>query len=456
MKIARLSNMLWVPARTVNEREIKNAATFTTVNEFDNSQTKIRLWQINHFDDERWIGVPRMWGVTQRWFNHDVMDDTVDPTIGWPNIVIDTYWEGQEESVNAIAAKFRGGSRGALLEAPCGSGKTLMSLAVAAQLHTPTLVVVHKEDLAWQWHRTLKACFPGASVGHCQQDKWNYKDKHLVTATAQTLYARRKTIKKDFLTQFGLVIYDEGHRYSAKTFEQVLKMFPCYRRLAVSATWRRKDGLDFIWRWHVGDIEWTTSTDRPTGEYIQVDRATVLTDRQFIKYGRIRHTDWITAIAENQSYNQWLCDQSVRASHKGRRILCVSDRVQQLVDLKDLIESKAPEVSVGLYCGSVAGKRMTKTQLEESKECDIILATYGMMNEGTDIPALDTLFVCTPRADVEQVVGRIQRKKEGKKNLLVVDPVFQTPYCRALARKRRTIYEKLRFVGVQNGKAKAK
>ena len=119
-----------------------------------------------------------------------------------------------------------------------------------------------------------------------------------------------------------------------------------------------------------------------------------------------------------------------------------------------MIDTEFPDVSAGLYCGAVAGKRMTKTQLEESKKCDIILATYGMMNEGTDIPALDTLFVCTPRADVEQVVGRIQRKKDGKKNLLVVDPVFQTPYCKALAHKRRKIYEKLNFVGGQNGKAK--
>ena len=450
MKIARLNNMLWFPAHTVNERKIKDDATFFLTNDYDKKQNRVRLWQITHIEGERWIGVPREWGLKQRWARkHHVIDETVDAAMGWPDINIETYWNGQEPSIEAILKSYKAGARGALLDAPCGSGKTLMALAVAARLHTPTLVVVHKEDLAWQWHRTLKQCFPGASVGHCQQNKWNYKDKHLVTATAQTLYSRQKNLPADFISRFGLVIYDEGHRYSAKTFEQVLKMFPAGRRLAVSATWRRNDGLDFIWKWHVGDVTWKTVTDRLTGDYLQIARDTPMTDRQFMRYGRISHTNIINAIAENSKYNSWISNQAIRATQKGRKVLCVSDRIQQLVDLKDAITQKDEGVSVGLYVGSVDGKRMTKAQLEESKGCDIILATYGMMNEGTDIPALDTLFVCTPRADVEQVVGRIQRKKDGKKKLLVVDPVFQTPYCKALANKRRRIYERLNFKGVK-------
>ena len=126
-------------------------------------------------------------------------------------------------------------------------------------------------------------------------------------------------------------------------------------------------------------------------------------------------------------------------------MLLVSDRVSQCQFIRKRLLEASTGASVGLYVGSVDGRRVTKEQLEVAKGCDVVLATYGMMSEGTDIPELDTLFFGTPRSDVEQVVGRIQRFCDGKKSLLIVDPVFQTPYMRKLAIKRERLYKKLEF-----------
>jgi predicted helicase len=103
-----------------------------------------------------------------------------------------------------------------------------------------------------------------------------------------------------------------------------------------------------------------------------------------------------------------------------------------------------------MYVGSyldLSGKsvKSSREDLRIAKGCDVILATYGMMLEGTDIPALDTLVFATPRVEIEQVVGRIQRRFEGKKGLLIVDPVFQTPYLTRLSLKRIKLYKKLGF-----------
>ena len=90
--------------------------------------------------------------------------------------------------------------------------------------------------------------------------------------------------------------------------------------------------------------------------------------------------------------------------------------------------------------------RLKEAELEQAKTCDIILATYKMMSEGSDIPELDTLFLATPRADIEQIVGRIQRHHDDKKSLLVVDPVFiNQSYCVAMGRKRIPHYKNLGF-----------
>lgn len=68
-----------------------------------------------------------------------------------------------------------------------------------------------------------------------------------------------------------------------------------------------------------------------------------------------------------------------------------------------------------------------------------------MMSEGTDIADLDTLILSTPRSDVEQVVGRIQRPVSGKKSLLIIDPVFGTKHNKRMAEKRKRVYDKLGF-----------
>ena len=406
---------------------------------------KIVLSERKTIDEESWVGVPREWGLKQSWINHVVVDNTTFVPIEWPPITVEKYWKGQEESIKEIVNVFRGGTNGALLEAPCGAGKTLMALDVAARLKTTVLVVVHKEDLARQWRKTLRDCFPSARMGHCQGSKWSYKAKHMVTATAQTLYSRRHRIKEDFLNAFGLVIYDEGHRYPAETFEKVLRMMPCAHRLGVSATWRRKDGLECIWHWHVGRVESRTYSNRLVGDYLQIPWGTSLSDSMFKSGKRLSHPKWLNAIASNHSYNAWLAKELSSSAEHGRKVLCVSDRISHLTELKNRIIKKGKPISVGLYVGAIDKKKVSMEELEAAKKCDIILASYGMMAEGTDIPALDTLFIGTPRVDVEQVVGRIQRHKDGKKRLLVVDPVFQTPYMIALGVKRNKIYRKLSF-----------
>jgi superfamily II DNA or RNA helicase len=100
---------------------------------------------------------------------------------------------------------------------------------------------------------------------------------------------------------------------------------------------------------------------------------------------------------------------------------------------------------VGYYAGKVEGKKITNEQLQAAKTCQIVLATFAKVSEGTDIPTLDTLILATPAASIEQIVGRIQRIDENKRPLLVVDPVWQTKYNQALAAKRRKVYKKLGF-----------
>lgn len=405
-------------------------------------------------DRGEWVGVPRAWAVEHlsgvRWAYQ--VARPVMPT--WPSLVWPSgwsWWRGQEAAVTSMV-RHLSKELGGLLEAPCGTGKTLMGLAVASRLQMPTLVVVHKNDLASQWKttavggvrdgRSVPSLFPGALVGHVQGNRWDYKGRHVVTALAQTLYSRRNDLPEDFVRSFGLVIYDEGHRYPAATFMRVLSMFPSAARMAVSATWRRKDGMSCVWNWHVGPCAARLVVDRLVGEFFQPAFRSAISNTLFKHRGMGGVITWI---AKHAKYNEWLAKQCCRAACVGRRVLLVSDRVDQIVEIERLMRAGGFVGSVGKYVSALPGpdgrrKSQNRGALEIALRCDVILATYGMVSEGTDVPALDTLVLATPRGDVEQVVGRIQRAHSGKRSLVVVDPVFHAAVTRALAAKRERFY----------------
>lgn len=439
---AKFDRLLWLPKEHIDPLRVQlslRSIADTMVGE----GRIVEPWE----ETETHIGVPRIWGLNAFSDQFTIETDFTKVTKPWPAIAFPeggTYRKGQQLAVETMS-KHMANSFGGLLEAPCGSGKTLCGLNVAQQLGVPVLVLVHKNDLAKQWKETCETFFPGATYGHVQGDSWNYLDKHVVTAMAQTLYARQDRIPSDFMKSFGMVIFDEGHHYSAETFEFVLKKLAIEKRLGVSATWRRRDGLGCLWEWHIGKVTHRMVTTRLSGEYVQIPWRTSMTEELFYRGRTLIMAHLIGAISKSVPYNIWLSDQVVEAATANRRVLVVSDRIEQLLELQERIRRKGFSGSVGLYVGSLNKKRMKAAELESATYCDIILASYGMMSEGTDVPALDTLFLATPRSDVEQIVGRIQRPADDKKKLLIVDPVFNLGVCIGMAKKRLAIYETLNF-----------
>lgn len=438
---ARYDRLLWLPKDAINvlrvQMELRTIAD-TMVGEGRIAEP----WE----ETDTELGVPRNWGLCKYAHKAHIEFNVKTVEKAWPEMVFPkggSYRKGQKHAVDTMVS-FMSKSFGGLLEAPCGAGKTVCALAISQRLNVPVLVVVHKGDLAKQWRETLDDFFPGATSGNVQGPKWDYRDKHLVTAMSQTLYARRNAIPEDFYDQFGMVVFDEGHHYSAETFEYVLKNIPIKKRMGVSATWRRRDGLGCLWEWHIGTVAHKMVTTRLTGEYVQISWSTSITSQMYMRNGTLIMAHLLTAIAKNVKYNIWLAEQAATAANNGRKVLVVSDRIDQLDEIQQRIRAQGFTGSVGLYVGSFRGKRMTESQLESSKKCDILLASYGMFNEGVDSPELDTLIFATPRSDVEQIVGRIQRPME-KKPLLIVDPVFTLDVCWGMAKKRVQIYETLNF-----------
>ena len=61
--------------------------------------------------------------------------------------------------------------KGSIVVLPCGYGKTVFALYLAARLGRRTLVLVHKAFLVEQWQARVRQFLSGASVGVVQQGR---------------------------------------------------------------------------------------------------------------------------------------------------------------------------------------------------------------------------------------------------------------------------------------------
>ena len=134
----------------------------------------------------------------------------------------------------------------------------------------------------------------------------------------------------------------------------------------------------------------------------------------------------------------------------------MSDRTQQLLDIRELLRShcgfKFSEVGMIVRRIPLPKKGKEKQKYRElaqserdrsASDCKIMLATYQMMDLGTDIPSLSGLIYATPHSEIVQSKGRIERFLTGKKNPILVDIVDSFyPDCVGWGIERERQYRK--------------
>lgn len=338
-----------------------------------------------------------------------------------------------------------------LIKAPTGFGKTYVGAAVAVKLGLPTLFVATKSDLIDSWRRTLLDLVgvSPSEIGHIQQNTCDYIGKKFVTAMIHSITIKDR-YPPEMFRHFGLVVFDECHRLAADSFSSACSLFPAKYRLGLSATTKRKDFKSPVFEAHIGPVkvegtwipmkpkilikkgDWSlpkVNVKLATGEYIQ--KTIPFTP------GRMGHITkiMIRDVKRNMEFVNFIG----QAYNAGRTILCVSDQLDHLQIMISLLGGVVPPTEIGVYIG---GKSHVELKSAASKR--VVFATYGMVKEGTDYPQWDTLCCLTPLSDVEQVLGRVLRFKEGKKQPVMFDLVDNCSVFRNYHQKRQVTYYKLK------------
>ena len=256
----------------------------------------------------------------------------------------------------------------------------------------------------------------------------------------QSLYQR--DYGEDFYRHFGLVISDEVHRVSAPTFAAAIVKMPAKYRLGLTATPRRGDRMEDVFFWHIGEIEAKGQGAFLDCEVYRIHWEPNVHPVQWNWHGRPILGRLVTALSKDEARTVMGVRLMAKAVRAGRRLLVLSDRVAHTADMKDRLDRELINESytTGIYCAG--GTKKARAQRADAAGCHVTLGTYAMAAEGLDIPDKDTLFLMTPKADIEQATGRIRRIFSGKKDPLVVDIVDHIGFLDRFAQKRLRFYIK--------------
>ena len=358
-------------------------------------------------------------------------------------------WDYQQEALVALLL-----ARYGILQAPAGSGKTQIGIALAQALKRKTLWLTHTKDLLTQSMTRAEQYLDRPGFGTITEGKVNI-GKTMTFATIQTM---AKLDLEQFKDEWDCIIVDECHRVAGTPaavtqFSKVLNALRARHKYGLSATVHRADGMIKATYSLLGEVVYVVPKEAVEDRVMGVEIHTQMTDTApSLQYcntdGTINYARLIAYLCNSNLRNsQILTDLIMSAGHSN---LILSDRVSHLEELYRILPSelKAKASVINGKMTSKKGKAEREQAIEDMRtgKKSYLFATYALAKEGLDIPRLDRLFLVTPQKDfavVTQACGRIARVSPGKHDPKVYDYVDgKITLLVRMFKKRCTVYRK--------------
>jgi len=354
--------------------------------------------------------------------------------------------EYQTKIIDEVIPKIKDNG-GGLISIPTGRGKTIIAVKLACELKVKTLFIVHKTFFLHQTKEKFEL-FSNAKIGILQQNIIDIEGKDVVIGMLQSILSR--DYGDEIMNQFDLIIFDECHHLSSKEFSKIFtKIRPVYT-IGLSATPKRKDGLEKVFHWFAGPMLYHETA--ATKHQVQVKIINFNIKHYKFKNVKNKSGQVILPIIVNNlvsinERNDLIIKEILELidAEPERRFLILSGRREHLNQLSTMITDKNTYLKeeIGFYVGG-----MKKEELQLASEKSLIFATFEMASEGLDILQLDTLVMTTPKGDVNQAVGRILRKQADEYEYppMIIDIIDEIESIKRLGMKRTRLYKDRRYI----------
>ena len=297
----------------------------------------------------------------------------------------------------------------AIVNAWVSWGKTITGLAIAKKLGQKTLVVTHTTTLRNQWEKDVENCF-GIKAGRIGSGSFDTKSP-IVIGNIQSLYRKMDDIKQEF----GTVILDEMHHVSSPTFTRIVDEMPALNKIGLSGTLERKDGRHVVFRDYFGNDVHIP----PKENYMTPKIHVVKSDIRFLDGAFTPWAERINHLAYNEEYVHSVSMIAAKYAAEGHKVLVVSDRVAFLKACANLCGDKAVSITGDM---ELTEREDVMNEIKENK--NILFGTQSIFSEGISLNDLSCLVLGTPINNeplLTQLIGRVIREKEDKRQPVIVD-----------------------------------
>ncbi|MEV7197710.1 DUF3427 domain-containing protein [Streptomyces sp. NPDC093510] len=325
-----------------------------------------------------------------------------------------------------------------LLVAATGTGKTVMAALDYRNLRNKSgknprlLFVAHRKEILHQSLRTYREVLDDASFGELLHSGEIPYDWEHVFASVQSLNGKR--LEQLEPHHFDIIVIDEFHHATARTYRRVIEHFKPQELLGLTATPERMDGLNVQDEFFDGRI----AAELRLWEALENDLLC-----PFHYFGLPDGTDLTNLGWQGGTYNPTELENLYTGDHARARIVVkqIRDKVSNPGSMRALgfcaskkhahfmadFFRQAGFQAAALDSDSPVDVRATTLSDLRAGKLQVVFSV-DLFNEGLDVPDVDTLLLLRPTNSATvflQQLGRGLRRTETKPVLTVLDFIGQ-------------------------------
>jgi superfamily II DNA or RNA helicase len=333
----------------------------------------------------------------------------------------------QVEACRAIHKEWEQGNNKTLLVLPTGCGKTVVFANVAkecVQQGKKVLILAHRDELLTQAQDKILA----ATGLRCAKEKAEETSLdswyRIVVGSVQTLM-RDKRLNQFSPDYFGTIIIDEAHHALADSYQHVLQHFPDADVLGVTATPERANMQNLGEYFNSLAYEYTLPAAIKDGYLCKIRAQTVPLKLDISSVG-LSSGDF-SAGALGNALDPYLHQIAAEMSTycRDRKTVVFLPLVKTSQKFRDILNA------AGFRAAEVNGNSEDRKEVLQDFEDGYynVLCNSMLLTEGWDCPTVDCVVVLRAtkiRSLYCQMIGRGTRISPGKKNLLLLDFLWNT------------------------------
>jgi hypothetical protein len=297
--------------------------------------------------------------------------------------------------------------RSGIIEAPPRAGKTVMGAYITCKLQVKTLIVAHQIDLLNQFYATFCGSEEQTPVTSLKDepnrdhyirivekisDLEGIEEVEIVLVNYQKFIRDEKAADRviEYLSNRTLLITDEVHNSAAPAYARFIASLRCPYRLALSATWKRKDARHKIIYEYFGEV---LASCRVQGAIPEI-----YIERPPYQYPNPpRHPHWAKKrLVDNKKRTKFIVKRLKKDLKAGHKLAIIPvEWLDHAKDLQDEIHRQiAPDIC-RIFSRFTPDRRQLLRDFDNG-QFKVLIAIRRMIKEGINLKNPTLLYAILP------------------------------------------------------------